>query len=177
MSRIQPVSPEQAKGQIKKIYEDLQKKTGTVFNIFQNMGNSATVLAAFLTLSEAAGQTSLTPKLREQIALIVAQINRCGYCLSAHTAIAKGTGLDEKQILDARKGKVQDAKSQAILQFAKEVVENRGNVSDAEFALLKKTGVTDQEVVEIILVIMVNIFTNYFNHITNPPIDFPPVEP
>ena len=173
MSRVKPVSVEEAKGEVKELYQSLQQKMGKVFNIFLNMGNSANTLKGFLALSDAANHTSLSSKLREQIALIVGQSNHCQYCLSAHTMIAKGTGISEQEILKARHGESQHPKDQAILKFAKQVVENRGNVSNQDIASLKAAGVNDTELVEIILVIIVNMFTNYFNLITDPKIDFP----
>lgn len=173
MSRVKPVSVEEAKGEVKELYQHLQQNMGKVFNIFLNMGNSPATLKGFLSLSDAANQTSLSPKLKEQIALIVGQSNHCQYCLSAHTVIAKGKGLSDQDILKARHGESSNAKDQAILKFTKQVVENRGNVSNQDVASLKAAGVSDTEFVEIILQIMVNIFTNYFNLITDPKIDFP----
>jgi alkylhydroperoxidase AhpD family core domain len=173
MTRVQPATQDKAQPAVQEIYKALEKKMGKVPNIFQNMGNSPAVLKGFLAFSGAAEQTSLSPKVREEIALIVAQSNNCNYCLSAHTAMSKGAGITDQEILQARKGMSQDPKTQAILAFAKLVVEKRGNVTDQDVAALKSKGVTDTEIVEIIMVISVNMFTNYFNHITDPKIDFP----
>ena len=124
-------------------------------------------------MSDAAAQTSLSPKLRELIALTVGQANNCHYCLSAHTAIAQHEKIGDQEILLARKGESHDAKTQAVLAFAKHVIEKKGHVTDQEVNALKKAGVNDTEIAEIILVISLNLFTNYFNHITDPKIDFP----
>jgi uncharacterized peroxidase-related enzyme len=173
MSRTKAATPENATGDLKAIYGDLQKNMGRVLNIFQHMGNSPIVLQAYLTLSQALSKTSLSPKLREQIALIVGQENQCGYCLSAHTALAKVVGLSSEEIDEARQGHSKEPKNQEILHFVKRVVDTRGHVSDEDVAGLKKAGVTDSELVEIILAIQVNMFTNYFNHINDTTIDFP----
>lgn len=173
MSRIQSVPKEKAQKNVQDIYGAIEKKMGKVPNIFLNMGNSAAVLKGYLGLSEAASQTSLSPKVRELIALAVGQANHCNYCLSAHTAIAHGEKIADQEILLARKGDSQDAKTKAILAFAKTVVEKKGNVTEQDVSTLKKAGVSDTELVEIILVINLNMFTNYFNHITDPKIDFP----
>ncbi len=177
MPRIRPITPSEAQGKLKELYGGIEKKMGKVLNIFQNMGNSAITLQGFLNLSEAANQTSLSPQLREQISLAVGEVNRCEYCLSAHTALAKKAGMQEDVIARARHGESLDQKENAILHFAKSMVEKRGQVTDQEVASLKKAGVSDGELVDIILVVMVNLFTNYFNLITNPTIDFPSVIP
>lgn len=173
MSRIQSIPPEKASVELKEIYTAIENQMGKVPNIFLNMGNSATVLKGYLNLNEAATHTSLNPKLREQIALTVSQTNQCNYCLSAHTLLGKLAGLPDQDVLLARHGESTDPKSKAILYFVKKVVENRARVNDQDVVTLKAAGISDTELVEIILVIMQNMFTNYFNHITDPKIDFP----
>lgn len=173
MARINMISPEKGSQEVKALYEKLQKKTGKIPNVFLYMGNSAALLKGFLDLSEAANESSLSPLLREQIALAVSESNHCHYCLSAHTAIAKGLGLSSEDIIQARLGLTEEAKSLAILKFAKAIVEKKGQVAHHDVATLKAAGVSDTELVDVLLVVMVTIFTNYFNHITDPVIDFP----
>ncbi len=173
MTRIKQVTKDEAKGEVKIIYQDIEKKMGMIPNIFQNMGNSPVALKAFLNLNEAAGQTSLSPKIREQLALIVAQTNNCNYCLSAHTLIGKMVGLPDQELLLARQGEAKDPKTQAILKFAQNVVKNKAQVTNQDVSALKAAGVTDGELVDIVFVIIVNMFTNYFNLVTDPTIDFP----
>ena len=173
MPRTAQANPEQATDNLATMFEGLNKKLGKIPNIFRHMGASPAVLEAYLAMSGASAKTSLDPKVREQIALIVGQQNDCGYCIAAHTAIGQSVGLTLEQTVAARKGQAIDPKSQAIVNFAKEVVAKKAAVDDAAVANLKKAGVSDQEVVETILVICQNIFTNYFNHIVDPEIDFP----
>lgn len=174
MQRIQVVSKENASDKVKSLYDLLQKKLGKVPNIFLTMGHSPLALQAFLALSDLVEKTSLSPEIRSKLALIVGQTNNCNYCLSAHSAIAKAMGLQDADILNARKANAQDKKTQAILRFAKSVVEKRGEVTDKEVQELKQQGVTDQQIVEIVLVITLNNFTNYFNKVAGTQIDFPP---
>jgi len=173
MPRINPVTPQQAQPELKEIYQKIESKFGKVPNIFLNLGNSINVLKGFLTMSEAADKTSLSPKVREQIALTIGQANHCNYCLSAHTLGSKGLGLNEESIIQARRGESSDPKTHAILKFAKIIVEKNGHVSKQETEELKAAGVSDAELTEIVYVVMLNMFTNYFNHVTDPMIDFP----
>jgi uncharacterized peroxidase-related enzyme len=173
MSRINPVNTEKATPKVKEIFKQLESKLGKIPNLFLNMGNSEAVLQGYMNLNEAANHTSFDPKLREQIALIVSQTNNCAYCLSAHSAIAKGLGIQQEDILKAREGQATDPKSQAILKFAKTVVEKKGHVSEQDIATLKAAKVNDKELSEIMMLIILNMFTNYYNHVTDPKIDFP----
>ena len=172
MARIAPIAPEQAQGEVKDIYANIEKNLGKVPNIFQYMGNSAAMLQSFFNVTEALNHSSLSPKLRSLIALAVAQANECNYCLSAHATIASSQGLKSNEIINARKGESQDAKTNAILHFTKLVVEKRGKVSDQDVKALKAAGVDDRALVEIILTINLNMLTNYFNHIVDTPVDF-----
>ena len=51
------------------------------------LGNSPAALEGYLSLSAAIARGVLPARVREQIALTVAEINDCGYCLSAHALI------------------------------------------------------------------------------------------
>lgn len=175
MTRVDSVTEEKASPKVKGIYDAIKKKFGRVPNIFLNMGNAPAVLEGFLALGEAANHSTFSPMLREQLALTIGQANHCQYCLSAHSAGGKASGLKEEDILSARKGNAKVPKDQAILQFAKLMVEKRGLVTDQDIANLKKAHVSDEEMLEVVLFVTLNNFTNYFNHLTDPKIDFPEV--
>ena len=176
MSRLTAINPETATGQAKQLLDGVQKKLGFAPNIMRTMANSPAVLQAYLNFSNALSKGSLSPKLREQIALVVAQDNQCEYCLAAHSAIGRTVGLSDEAIRDSRKGESPDAKDAAILEFASTLVVNRGWVTDAELTHLHKAGVTEGETAEIIANVALTLFTNYFNHVAQTEIDFPEVE-
>ena len=117
----------------------------------------------------------MSPKLREQIALTVSELNGCHYCLSAHTALGKMVGLGDEEIADSRRGVSPDRKTEAVLQFARKVVTERGWVSDDDVASVRATGTTDAELAEIVGAVALNIFSNYFNHVAGTDVDFPEV--
>lgn len=176
MTRVNSVTEDEASPKVKLIYNLIKKNNGRIPNIFLNMGNAPSVLEAFISLSDAASHSTFTPLLAEKIALAVSQTNQCNYCLSAHTALGKATGLNDAAINNARKALTEPPKEQAILQFAKALVEKRGKVTNEDISNLKKAGVNNEEMLEIVLHVMVTMFTNYFNHVTDPQIDFPEVK-
>ena len=141
------------------------------------MANAPAVLDGYLSLSGALGKGALSAKTREQIALAVGQANGCDYCLAAHSAIGKMVGLTADQILDSRRGTSVDSKTDAIIRFARQVVEKQGRVTDADLADARIAGLDDSAVAEIVANVALNIFTNYFNHVAETDIDFPKAEP
>lgn len=173
MPRIQPVDPAQAEGKTKELLDAVQKRLGMVPNIMKTMAHSPAVLEAYLGFSGAMAHSSLPAALREQIALAVGEANQCHYCVAAHTALGKKAGLTETQILESRSGKSSDPKTNAAIQFARKVVESRAQVTDGDVVQLRETGYGDAQIAEIVAAVSLNIFTNYFNHVTDPVIDFP----
>jgi alkylhydroperoxidase family enzyme len=84
--------------------------------------------------------------------------------------------LGEDAIWAARNGNAAEVKTDAALKFARTVIVNRGEVSDADLQPVKDAGFSDGEIAEIIANVALNIFTNYFNVIAKTDIDFPKVQ-
>lgn len=175
MPRIQPVNPKTDDPITAKLLDSVQKEMGAVPNIVATMANSPAVAKAYLGFSQALSTGTLSPRLREQIALTVGEENSCNYCLAAHTALGKGAGLSKEEMINARRAISGDEKERVALSFAKKVVVNRGNVGDADVNQVRSAGYTDGEIGEIVANIALNIFTNYFNHIAGTELDFPSV--
>ncbi len=177
MSRIHQIAPEVATGKAKELLEAVNGKLGLVPNMTRAMANSPAVLEGYLALSGAMGKGSLSAKNREQIALAVGQVNHCDYCLAAHSTIGKMVGLTPDQILDSRRGTAIDPKSDAVIRFARKIVDARGQVSDADIGEVRAAGLNDGAIAEVVANVALNIFTNYFNHVAETDIDFPRAEP
>ncbi len=177
MTRIQAIAPEKATGKAKELLDAVNAKLGMVPNIARTMANAPAVLEGYLGLSGALAKGTLSAKLREQLALTVAQRNSCAYCLAAHSTIGKMVGLTEEQILDSRHGKAIDSKTDAVLRFAGLLVDNRGQITDRELDEARTAGLNDATIAEVVATVALNIFTNYFNHVADPEIDFPQAAP
>lgn len=173
MTRLQPLSNEQATDKTRKLFDGVNAKLGTVPNMMRAMGNSPAVLSSYLQFSGGLAAGSLSNRQRELIALAVGQTNECDYCLAAHSALGKMAGLSNEQITDARRGESVDSKDAALVKFAVKLVEQRGHVSDAELADFRAQGFDDAAVAEVIGNVALNVFTNYFNHVADTEIDFP----
>src|SRR5512141_2632253 len=117
MNRITQLDPSQALGKTTALFDGVQAKLGIVPNLFRVFGNSPAALEGYLNFSGALAGGILGSKVREQIALAVAELNYCGYCLSAHTYIGAKTGLTEVEIADARKVSTSDERTEAILSL------------------------------------------------------------
>ena len=177
MSRINQIAPESATGPARELLDAVKAKLGLVPNMTRAMANAQAALNGYLQLSGALGQGALPAKTREQIALAVAQANGCEYCLAAHTAIGKMSGLTADQIRDSRQGTAVDPKTDALVRFARKIVDAKGRVSGTDLQAVREAGHGDGAIAEVVAHVALNVFTNYFNHVADTDIDFPKAEP
>lgn len=177
MSRIIALDPITATGKTAELFTAVKSKLGVVPNLMRTFGHSPAALDAFLGFKAALGTGILPPKVREQIALTVAEINSCDYCLAAHSLVGKGTGLSGEAIAAARRAEADDQKIDALLKFAALVVDSRGLVSDEALAAVRQAAVSDAEIIETVAHVALNILTNYTNHVAQPVVDFPKAAP
>ncbi len=155
----------------------VKAQIGSVPNLFRITANSPAALEGYLGLSGALGKGKLAAATRERIALAVAQVNGCGYCLAAHTYLGKNVAkLSDAEILRNRAGHSDDAKADAAVSFAVKVAKQRGAVSDADVQGLRASGYSDAEIVEIVAHVALNTLTNYLNEVLKTDVDFPAVD-
>lgn len=173
MSRILPLEPAGASGKAKDLLAAVAAKFGSTPNLFKVAARSPAALEGLLGLAGALGGGVLPGRTRESLALAVAEVNGCDYCLSAHALIGRGVGLTDADIDGARAGRAADARTQAALSFARAVLAHRGKVGDAELDQARRAGLDDGALVEIVAQVAVNVFTNYLNSVADTDIDFP----
>lgn len=172
MSRINVLDPESATGEARALLDGVQKQLGTVPNFIRALANSPAALSAFLGLYAPLRSAAIDKATQERIALVVAEENGCQYCVSAHTAIGRGAGLSNEEMLRNRQGDSADRKAAAAVAFAKALNEHRGELTTGEFDALRAAGFSDGEIVEIITLVALNVFTNILGKSTLIPIDF-----
>lgn len=177
MSRLDLISPDAATGKAKDLLAAVNAKLGLVPNMTRAMANSPAVLEGYLQLSGSLGHGALSPKVREQLALAISEINGCDYCLAAHSAVGKMVGLTSDQIQDSRLGAAIDPKTDALLRFARRVTEARGRVSNGDLDEVRQAGFDDGAIAEVVAHVALNVFTNYFNNVVETDVDFPRAAP
>jgi uncharacterized peroxidase-related enzyme len=179
MSRIPtPATIEAAPAASQPLLEAVKKQLGVVPNLFRLIANSPASLEGYLSLSSALGKGHLPAPTRERIALAVAEINSCSYCLSAHTYLGKNLAkLDDAEMTANRNGASNDPKADAAVRFAAKVTRERGHVSEDDLRAVKLAGYDDAQVIEIVLHVALNTWTNYINGVAKTDIDFPVITP
>ena len=175
MSRLAIPARDDVSEASKPILDAVQKQLGVVPNMFRLIAQSSAALQGF-TANNGALTKTLDVKTRERIALAVAQVNGCDYCLSAHSYLGLNLAkITPEEVALNRAGESGDAKANAAVHFAAKVVRERGHVTEADIKAVRDTGYSDGQIVEILAVTAENIFTNLLNVVAETDIDFPVV--
>ena len=178
MSRIPtPASIDLSPAASQPLLHAVNKQLGSVPNLFRLVGNSPAALEGYLAMSGALAKGALPAATRERIALAVAEINACGYCLAAHTYLGKNLAkLSDAEIAANRDGGSTDAKADAAVRFAAKVTQTRGHTDEQDLNAVRAAGYSDAQIIEIVQHVALNIWTNYINEVALTDIDFPAIE-
>lgn len=172
-----PSSIEAAPEAARPLLAAVEKQLGSVPNLFRVVSNSPAALEGLLGLNGALGKGALDAKTRERIALAVAQVNGCSYCLAAHSYLGRTLAkLDDAEILRNRNGRSHEPKADAAVRFAVSIVTERGHVGPDAVQAVRVAGYDDGEIIEIVAHVALNTLTNYVNEVAGTAIDFPAVD-
>lgn len=175
MTYIAPVNPSATDAATAATLNAVKAKIGMLPNLFATLAKSPVALNGLLQLNETIAKGSLSAAEREIVALAVSQANTCHYCLSAHTLLGKGAGLSIEQTQQARAGNGSNPRARAIAAFAKSLVEHKGHVTVPAMDQFKAAGLSESDLLEIIVNVVATTLTNYANNVARTEIDFPVV--
>lgn len=173
MARLNQIDPNDCSGITRNLLNTVIARFGMAPNVTRVMANSPAALDAYLAFSNALERGTLSARLRELIAVTVSECSGCYYCLSAHCATAHKLGIEDDTIDQARQGIAGDPKTLSVLRFARSLVDKRGWADDDDLSTVRKAGLKDAEIVEVLAVVMLTLFTNYLNHLAGTEVDFP----
>ncbi len=157
------------------IFDNLEKALGFVPNLYATYAHSDNALKNYLDFANA--KTSLKASEKEVVNLAVSEVNKCQYCLAAHTAIAGMNGYKPEQILELRAGKASwDSKLDSLAKLAKNITENRGATSPAALDAFFAAGWTKENLIDAISLVGDKTISNYVHSTTKVPVDFPAAE-
>jgi uncharacterized peroxidase-related enzyme len=178
MKRIKLPTSDQIPATALPLLDAVKKQLGVAPHLIKLLGYSPAALEGYLNLNGALSKGTLDAKTRKRIALSIAEINGCNYCLSAHTYLGKNVAkLDDAEIAANRHGVSSDPKAAAAVHFAIHMAQKRDQVSDTDFNAVKAAGYTQAKIVEIVLHVALNTLTNFINVVAQTEIDFPLVSP
>jgi uncharacterized peroxidase-related enzyme len=173
MTKFTAHTIESAPAASRPLLEGLQRAFGFVPNLFGVFAESPAALGGALAIFEAFSKSSLSAAQQQLVMLAASEANDCGYCVAAHSTIAKRMVKMDPALVDAarRRAQLADAKLDALVRFTRQVVEQRGTLADADVAAFLDAGYTRAQVVEVLLGVGMKTFNNYVDHIAHTPLN------
>ena len=173
MKHLNPLTIETAPEGSKETLRNIQQGYGFIPNLMGTFANSPAVLNGYLAMDGAWDKSSLSPKERQIILLATSVQNHCNYCKAAHSTILKNMmKLDAETVSAVRDGKVlSDPKLNALVKFTKEVVSERGYVSENTRSEFLKNGFNEVQMMEVIIGVALKTVSNYIDHLNPVEID------
>jgi uncharacterized peroxidase-related enzyme len=173
MNTLKPLTIETAPEGSQETLQGIQKGFGFIPNLMATFANSPAVLNGYMGLDAAWSKSSLTPKEQQVILLVTSTENNCRYCTAAHSTILKNFMKVDAETVQAirSKNQLQDAKLNALVQFTREVVAERGYASENTKANLLKAGYNEVIMMEVLVGIALKTISNYLDHLNPTPID------
>jgi len=176
MPRTAALRPDQVPADSKLALDTFARNIGFTPNMLASFAQSPVAFNAWAALRGSLNK-ALDVKTREIFSLAVSEVNGCNYCLAVHSLAASMARLPAEEIILARKGHSSDPKRDAAVQFARKVIETRGQVSDADLRTVRDAGYTEANVMEIVALVAMYSLTNFFNNVFDPEKDYPAVTP
>jgi len=177
MARATALAPEHVPADSKQTLDAFTKSIGFTPNMMATFAQSPIAFNSWAALLGGLSK-ALDVRTRDSIGLAVSEVNGCNYCLTVHSYTAEHMArLPADEIILARKGQAADPKRDAAVRFARQVIETRGHVSDADLKAVRDAGYTEANVMEIVALVAMYSLTNFFNNVFDPEKDFPAVPP
>ena len=128
----------------------------------QEMANSPAALRAYILADAALVRGQLTRGQRKLVGLAVAKINRSVSSRSARSATGLSPVVPGEHVQLAGCSAAVDSTAGAILCITQAVILRRGEISDEDFQTMRKAGLSDAHIAEIVASIALNTFSRHF---------------
>jgi len=157
MSGLPMIEEEEATGDVARIYGDVKREMHIPFvpNSVKTLAVSPAGLTIYWDLLHSFFQhTTLPQSLTAMILFTIAKTNNCQYCSANNELTCRQLGVDE-ETLDAlveNLTQVYPQRVRAIIEFAVKASRNPQSLVPEDYERVRAQGVTDEELVEIILI-------------------------
>lgn len=164
MPFIEVIQPEEAEGELKKIYEELKEKRGKLAEVhkIQSLNPESITRHMDLYMTLLFGKSPLKRYRREMMAVVVSAANNCEYCRLHHGEALNHYWKDDKKVQQLSQDYQKldlSAEDRLLCDLAWDLTENPTVISDERIMKLKKHGFSDRAILDATLII------SYFNFV------------
>lgn len=153
MPLIQTYTPENAEGQVKEIYNQVESAFGSVPNAMRILSSSPALLARqWQQIGYYMQHPTLSSNLLAMIRMIISEATHCEYCVGFNEAMLINRGGLSSEQVAAAKQNPQNAplsdKEKAMLLFVLKATKNPLTVNAEDIAALKAQGWSDGDILD-----------------------------
>lgn len=149
-----------------------KKTLGFVPSLYGVLAENPAALEGYQTLAGIFGTSGLTALEQQVVTITASVLNECHFCVAAHSTISAGQKLDMDVIAAIREDRaISDARLEALRQFTKQIVTQRGFVADADVDTFVDAGWDRSAVLAVILGVSLKVISNYTNHVAETPVN------
>jgi uncharacterized peroxidase-related enzyme len=151
------IEEEEATGEVARVYAEVKRdlQIPVVPNYAKALAVSPAALAIYWDFQRSFYQhTTLPESLTSMILFTIAKTANCQYCSASHELACRTLGVDEETLskLVEDLDNVSPQRIQAIIEFALRVAQDPQSLVPEDYERVRKQGVIDEELVEIILI-------------------------
>ncbi len=157
VSGLPLIEEDEATDEVAQIYEEVKRDLQVPFipNYFKVLAVSPAALAIdWGNFRSFIQHATLPQSLIAMIHFAIASMNQCEYCSANNELTCRTLGIDEETLaaLVEDLGNVSPKRVQAIIEFALKVAHDSKSLVAEDYDRVRNHGVTDEELVEIILI-------------------------
>ena len=170
---LQPLTIANAPAASQPILQGIQRGFGFIPNLMATMAHSPELLKGYLALDAEWDKTSFTPQERNFAVLAASVENECGYCIAAHSTIARAfQKVPAATVAAIRAGQpTGHLKTDALISLVRELVSQRGHARRATIDAFLAAGFTKTQVMELLMAVALKTISNYLDHMNPAPLD------
>lgn len=149
---IRVIEPEEAEGELKAVYDTTSAKRGALAAVHKIHSLHPETLTAHMGLYMELlfGQSPLSRREREAIAVAVSRTNGCAYCVAHHAEALSRYEKNVDVMTAVREGRwnALDVRTARLCQYAEKLTRNPASIREADITLLRDSGLDDRAILD-----------------------------
>jgi uncharacterized peroxidase-related enzyme len=164
MKVYHPHTVSSAPAESKATLDALQKGLGFLPNMFATIAESPAAVNGYVALENALAKGTLSSAERQLLHTTISSEHGCLYCTAAHSTFAGMFKADEASVAEARAEAAPSAtRLGALMTFAREVIRERGQISDDVLQAFFDAGFTKAQALEVVANIGLKTISNFID--------------
>ncbi len=165
--------PDNAPTESKTLMEQSKAAFGMLPNLHKILAEAPLTYKAYNQTFSAFMQESSLSAIEQQVVFMTSNFeNNCHYCVPGHTWMMKSAKMPDDVIEALREGtEIPDKKLQALHDFTKALLDNRGHIGDKKLADFLAAGYSKRQSLEVLTGLASKLISNFTNALTHTKVD------